>query len=204
LAEPQFLPPSTKDALLQGDIFENVPFISIRERPLLVARYRGPKEGREMYGVHKEFDAPTANPGTVLAPSTPFRWEDRDNRELILVPVLFSMAMVLTHDCELKWDDHRLLAMVRPVTELEADQQKQLLTPGGRTDMFPLKAQDVPPTMEASFVDFCNVTPFRTAGLAAPSVRYASASQSLREAVAGAYWYFLHHPFLEERPPQNA
>ncbi len=71
-------------------------------------------------------------------------------------------------------------------------------------DMFPLAAQDEPPAMVTSFADFRKTTPLRPGALGAPSVRYSSASQELRQALAGAYWNYLHHPFQEARPPLDA
>jgi len=202
VAETLYLPPSTDDPLLQGDIFLKVPFISVRERPLLVARYVGLSKKRELYSVHKEFDGPTSNKGG-RPPGSPFRLEDRQKPELVLVPVLLSMAIVLTHDCEIEHDDHRTLAMVRPITDLEPTFQEKCLA-GDRTDMFPLQPQDEAPAMVTSFVDFRKFTPLRPGALDPPAERYASASPVLREALAGAYWYYLHHPYKEARPPLHA
>jgi hypothetical protein len=105
--------------LLQGDIFVDVPFVSVKERPLLIARYIGSSKGRITYSVHKEFDGPSSEFASADPPQTPFHLQDRQKPELVLVPVLLSMAIVLTHDCEIENDDHRTLAMVRPITDLE-------------------------------------------------------------------------------------
>jgi hypothetical protein len=203
LADPIYLTPSKEDPLLQGDIFKRVPFIWVPERPLLVARhFRMGKEGRELYGVHKEFDGRTSNPGSARPPDDPFRWEERENPELVLVPVVLAMGIVLTHDCEIEHDDHRLLAIIRPITDLEEPYRQKCLD-GEDTDLFPLLPQDAQPSMPMSFVDFTISTPLRPRGLDQPAERYASTSLWLRMALAGAYWEYLHHKFNEPRPPMK-
>ncbi len=204
MPEALYLPPKADEPMLQGDIFIDVPFVWVPERPLLVARYVGPSKGRIIYSIHKEFDGPASHQGSERPPREEFRLKDRQRPELALVPVLLAMGMVLTHDCEIENDpDHRALAMIRPITDLEPAYQQKCLA-GERMDMFPLEAQDEPPAMVTSFVDFRKTTPLRPGALAAPATRHASASQELREAVAGAYWNYLHHAFQEPRPPLNA
>jgi hypothetical protein len=202
VAEPLYLPPSKEDALLQGDIYKKVPIMWIGERPLLVARHAMTKVGREFYSVHKEFVGESRHPAGD-APKKGFRWTNRDTPELLLVPAVLSIAMVMTHDCEIENDpDHRVLAMIRPITDLEPDYRKKCLA-HERVDMFPLEAQEEAPSMVTSFVDFRKFSPLRSGALEPPAERYASASEVLRKAVARAYWNYLHHPFQAPRPPMN-
>lgn len=205
MPEALYLLPNADEALLQGDIFLDVPFVWVPERPLLVARFLGENKKRVMtYAVHKEAEGPTSHQGTGRPPKGGFRLTDRQKPELALVPVILAMGMVLTHDCEIENDpDHRVVAMVRPITDLQPVYQQKCLA-GERTDMFPLESQDQAPAMPSSFVDFRKTTPLRPGALAPPAVRHASISQELRDAVAGAYWNYLHHPFQEPRPPLDA
>lgn len=199
-----YLPPSNEDPLLQGDIFHNVPFVWVTERPLLIARhFQQGAGGRQIYGVHKEFDAPTLHPGATTPPTTPFRLEDREDPELAVVPVVLSTGIMLTHDCEIENDDHRLLALIRPITDLEEPFRQRCLD-GLRTDMFPLLPQDDEPAMPTSYVDFKIITPLRPRALSGPVVRHASASSWLRKALAGAFWEYLFHKFNEPRAPISA
>ena len=198
-----YLEPGQDYPLSQGDIFTNVPFVSVRERPLLIARHIGHWKGLITYSVHKEFDGPTTASATALPPEPPIHLKNPQQQELALVPVLLTMGIVLTHDCEIDNDDHRTAAMIRPITDLKPPYQEKCLA-GERMDMFPLLAQDEAPSMVTSFVDFRKVTPLRPGALEAPAVRYATVAAELREALASAYWDYLHHPHQEERPPLNA
>jgi hypothetical protein len=206
VADSRYLSPSKDYDLSQGDIFLKVPFIWLDQRPLVVLRYYGPWKGLELYSLHKEEAGDTALTATL--PPIPsglgsFRWLEWNKPEVVAAKCLFSMGMVVTHDCECDNDDHRTLAMIRPITELDKDSQDDLLA-NERTDLFALLPQDESPKMELSFVDFRKTVMLRPHALESPSKRYASASPKLREELAGAYYQYLHHEPKEPRPPKHA
>jgi hypothetical protein len=110
------------------------------------------------------------------------------------------MAMVMTHDCEIDNDpDLRLVAMIRPLTAVDADHRATVMSLGV-WPYFPLAEQAEPPVMEASFVDFRRVTTVSGAALRDDD-RYASLSDVLREAIAERFWQFLFRRVLADEGP---
>ncbi len=203
MAEARYLPPRTDYPLSQGDMFLNVPFIWLDRRPLVVLRHHGQFDGKYLYSLHKEADGATELPATTLPADDKFRWHDLNKPEFVVAKCLFSMGIVVTHDCECDNDDHRTVAMIRPMTVLPEKSQKQLLA-NDRTDLLALLPQDKPPRMEPSFIDFRKTAMLRPHGLDPPTTRYASASPGLSEAIAGGYYEYLHHKPKAPRPPIDA
>src|SRR5438552_7913991 len=115
-----------------------MPSVVVEGRPLRVARrYEGgkatPQPGaRQIYGVHTE-DGDQPQGG--------FRWTFDQGGEEILVRAHRTTAIVLSHDCEIDKDDrHRALAMVRPITEIQAEHRDGLRR-GDQLSAFPLESQ---------------------------------------------------------------
>ena len=108
-----------------------------------------------------------------------------------------TTAIVLSHDCEIDKDDrHRALAMVRPITEIQAEHRDGLRR-GDQLSAFPLESQDEEPSMVESFVDFRRVTTVRPQ-LLAQSQRHASLAEEVRKALAEHYWNYLHRGERED------
>jgi hypothetical protein len=186
MPSPIYLPPA--DLVSQGDIYLNMPSVVVEARPLRVARlYVAGKAvlkpgARQTYGVHTE-DGDEPNGG--------FHWTFEAGGEEILVRAHITMAIVLSHDCEIDKDDrHRTLAIVRPLIEVQPEHRDGLLR-GHQLSAFPLEAQDEAPEMIQSFVDFRRVTTVRPL-LLQQSPRYASLALEVRRALAEHYWNYLH------------
>jgi hypothetical protein len=170
--------------ILQGDIYEQMPSTHVQSRPLRVARCQQGPGGRDRWDVHLE-------DGT--GPNGGFRWRtDQGGETGLLVGAYLGKAMVLSHDCEIENDTVRVLAMIRPATELNDATQQALFSgqPDGYYARFPLYQQTDDPIFERSFVDFRRLTTVRADVLTA-STRVASLSEELRAALAESFRLYL-------------
>ena len=188
MPEPLYLEPSAD--LLQGDIFDEVPYVYIDARPLKIARpFKQGAGGRHLYAIHDEYRDD---------PRDGYRWTNRQNPELIVARAQRGPAVVLTHDCELENEpDYRHVAPIRLMTELLPEYQERCRA-GERWDAFPLARQGEAPAIIESFVDFKKITTMRPSALDA-SVKIASMSEELRKALSAAYWNYLHHAYQAPR-----
>ena len=190
MAGELYLPPKVE--ISQGDIYLDAPSVSVRARPLQVARHFQKKGGRDIPVIHTEGESP---------PRTGFRFAlDEGGEAETLVHGFLGMAIVLSHDCEIENDPNvRTIAMIRPVAHLEAEAQEALFSGDpGRVQYayFPLEAQEEPPTVERCFVDFRRLTTVRPEVLE-QTERVASLSDELRHAVARAFYLYLFRRVTE-------
>lgn len=190
MPEPLYLPPGAQ--VSQGDIYLFVPSSHVERRPLQVIRpLRTEKGGLQSYRVHSEDGD---------APSDGFKWDKQDG-ERLLVRGYLRMGILVSHDCEIDSDTrHRILAMVRPITDLQPE-HRQAVVDNEQVCALPLAPQDREPQMALSFVDFRRLTTVRPDVLAA-SNRYASLSSEIRKALAEWFWEYLFRGEVEGRVAQ--
>lgn len=177
------------DELLQGDIYRNVPSIHLPSRPIRVSRpYRETEKG-DLHGVHKEDGAP---------PKDGYHWRADQGGENVIAKGFMGLVVVISHDCEIENDpNHRLVAMIRPITEIQAPFRADIMAMK-HWAAFPLLAQDEPPAMEESFVDFRWLTSLRPTVLRAED-RVARLAPGVVDALRVRFWHFLNRRVLE--PP---
>ena len=183
MADPFYVSP--REQISQGDIYLDMPTLHLEVRPVRVARLHkaaATPGARETYGVHLEKDGQEPQGG--------FHWNFDAGGELVLARSHRGHAILLSHDCEIDADDdHRTLAMVRPITDLSEEHRQDVLDLKNYA-AFPLAAQDDSPSMVLSYVDFRRVTTVRPAVLSS-STRHASVTDDLRKALAERYWLYL-------------
>jgi hypothetical protein len=119
MASGGFYRPSLADQVSQGDIFDAVPKLHLKP-PLAVLRrimIKGGVEARSYLPVAK-----TGEP-TAPLPGGPLRLRDKQGEQIECFCQV-SRAILLTYDCEIDHDeDHRMVALVRPLTGLPAPSQ---------------------------------------------------------------------------------
>jgi hypothetical protein len=130
---------------------------------------------------------------------------DQGGEPAILIRGHKGMAMVMSHDCEIENDPNaRILAMIRPITDLDEDTSAQLFSDDPELEpvyaLFPLIGQREDPKIDRSFVDFRRLSTVRPAVLET-STRVASLSGELRKAVAEKFWMYLFRRIHDERAP---
>ena len=195
MPERIYLPPGEEVA--QGDIYLDLPTVHVEKRPLRVARYWKPDArggGNDVYVVHAERGG---GPG----PTGGFKWGIDKGGEEIIAHAYLAMAIVLSHDCEIEKDDNiRTLAMIRPMTDLGSEDDRNDVIGWKNYSAFPLDVQIEEPGLEPSFVDFRRITTMRPAVLES-SKRHASVSDDLKKALAQRFFLYLNRP-LDEGPPR--
>lgn len=176
-----YLPPSEDDR--QGDIYEHVPTLTVRVVPLRAARLYKRTADRELYGIHSDG-------GT--APQGGFKWEGTAAEgEEVLAHGLFAMGITLSHDCEIENDDgHRLVAVVRPITDLQPQHRRSILE-FRHYAAFPLpEQQEWSPSLALSFIDFRRITSM-TPSVLKSSQKIATLSDQVRMAMAQHFRAYL-------------
>jgi hypothetical protein len=171
---------------LQGDIFEDTPSVFLASRPIRVARFLKETGDNVLYGVHTEDGRP---------PRDGFKWLMNQGGEGgILVHGHMGRAMLISNDCEIENDTNtRTLAMIRPLTDFEPRDQERMFS-GREEDLqygvFPLEAQAEDPSFDRTVLDLRRLTTVRPDVLAS-TMRLASASEVLRDAIAEAFRLYL-------------
>lgn len=132
--------------LCQGDIFDRVPHIYLKEQPRPLRKTTGPKNKT----VYEMEELPEG-----ALPTTP--------GEGLLVPVTCQVtrAMLLTYDCEIDKDKkHRTIALVRPLPANMPEPERTTIRQNQRFPFFYLPAGGE--QLPESYVDFrrtCTVSP---------------------------------------------
>lgn len=183
---PVYLPPGVD--ICQGDIYTAVPSIYVRDRPILVACPRGePRDGRQQYFVHEEGGR---------EPQRGWRWHEP---QPFVVTGRLSLAILLTHDCEIDWDETcvRLVAPVRPITDL-GERTRDRVRANRVATAFRLPAFEGFPPFPESFVDFRRTSTL-TEPVLRPGDRVTAISEETRKALARRFWLYL---FRKQVRPQ--
>jgi hypothetical protein len=177
-------------------MFEDCPSLEIRERPMLVAR-KWPNKllGQPPLPVHREHHE---DQDEAHMPRGGFHWAlEKGGGEAVLAKGYKARAMLLTHNCEIDNDpDFRVLAMIRPLSAIDADHQEEVVALGV-WPYFPLPPQGAPPEMGPSFVDFRRLTTVHVDALRMAD-RFASLNDFVREALARRFQAFLFRRVLED------
>jgi len=155
----------------QGDIFETVPHIFLKDRPEHVALTMANKRAGRLVG---EFVGPEPpNCGTeIIVPS----------------PALVGYAVLLTHSCEVDKDkNHRVIALIRQMDRLNPD-EKEAIRKNGKFACFHLPPLDG--KLPESYIDFRRIT---TVGIGWLSItkRPAALSEAARQKMLLSMFLFF-------------
>lgn len=177
--------------ICQGDIFDEIPHLFLRQPPVRVLRQEAAAGGRMD---NRMYEWMQGRPGD-RPPANGFRFSS-GNGETVLAACQITFGILLTYDCEIDKDQrHRAVAMVRTIASIaEADR------PGVRGNQS-LRFFHLPPVgeMPESYVDFRRVS---TIGpeLLLPEQRIASLATTSVIALRSQYVAFL----TRERPRDPA
>lgn len=189
-AETLYLSPNQHEDL-QGDVFTALPSVLALRRPLQVIRVLGPaKEGH----VAPVFVHDEAHP-----PKHGFKWAPADGGDEIVHRGFVTRAMLVSHDCEIEHDDRvRLVAMVRPLSDLSDAQIRDDVRRGDVSGAFYLPAQEAEPSLVESFVDFRRLTPVAP-DLLVRKEKVLSLTELMRMRMREHFWLYLCRPFQKGR-----
>lgn len=160
--------------LCQGDIFERVPQIILREQPcpLRKATLSKKRVGYEMDEL-PEGALPTTPAEGTLVPAT----------------CQVTRAMLLTHGCEIDKDKkHRLIALIRPLPKAWGEENRKIVEEGRDYSFFYLPPGDG--QLVESYVDFrriCTIAPPWVDSMS----RLASLTEEARDAMLLQFFRFL-------------
>ena len=160
--------------LCQGDIFERVPQLLLKEQPRLLRKATLPKKkiGYEIEEL-PEGSVPVTPAGGGLVPAT----------------CHVTRAMLLTHGCEIDKDNkHRLVALIRPMPKDWDEENRTIVKEGRDLSFFYLPPGEG--QLAESYVDFrriCTVAPQWVDS----TTRLGSLSELARQAMLLQFFRFL-------------
>lgn len=192
--EPVYLAPNQEEDL-QGDVFAALPSVLAVRRPLQAIRLLGAaKEGYQpQVFIHDETHPPKHG----------FKWAPADGGDELVHKGFVTKAMLVSHDCEIENDDRvRLVAMVRPLTDLTDPEIQEDVRRGDVSGAFYLPRQEPEPSLAESFVDFRRLTPV-TPELLVRQEKLLSLTELMRMRMREHFWLYLCRPFQKARPPRD-
>jgi hypothetical protein len=168
--------------LCQGDIFERVPHVILKEQPLPLRKATLSKK-------RTGYEAEELAEGTL--PATP--------AEGALVPATCQVtrAMLLTHGCEIDKDKkHRLIALIRPMPKEWNEENRKIVKEGRDYSFFYLPPGDG--KLVESYVDFrriCTVAPIWVDSMP----RLTSLTEEARQAMMLQFFRYLARVELDPK-----
>jgi len=185
-----------QDEDLQGDLFEFLPSVLAVRRPLQAIRFlaQAREDHRPQVFIHDEEHPPRNG----------FKWSTADGGDELVLKGFATNAMVVSHDCEIEHDDRvRLVAMVRPLSDLPDTAIRDDVRSGEVSGAFYLPRQDSEPALAESFVDFRRLTPV-TPDLLIRNEKLLSLSELMRMRMREHFWLYLCRPYQKPRPARES
>lgn len=142
MSEQSFYRPCRSE-LCQGDIFACVPQVHLRSEPRLLRRttLSGSRDGFEVAEQVSTYSEVSQRTG-VTVPA------DCD----------VTMALLLTHDCEIDKDKHRTVALIRPLDPRMPEPDLDIIRRNKRFPFFYLPTDPLFPTLPDSYVDLRRIS----------------------------------------------
>jgi hypothetical protein len=129
------------DPLCQGDIFATIPHIFLKERPNQIALMMAGKRAGFLVDEFRNTDAPPQCSNEIVVPAQ----------------TRVGYAILISHSCELdKPPPHRVIALVRQVSELSKEEEKETIRNNGKYACFYLPS--IEDKLPESYVDFRRIS----------------------------------------------